>query len=88
MAKYCKSQLYNGLFEIHFFQKPTSYINQSTDQHCRSIHQVAGLNMTRILSKGIFAQTTVLLFIDITTTKLTSTEQLVKKAKNMLTLFR
>ena len=33
---YRKSQLHNKLFENHFFQKPTPYINHPTNQHCRS----------------------------------------------------
>ena len=36
VAKYCKNQLHNRPFENHFFQKSIPYINQLTDQHCRS----------------------------------------------------
>ena len=51
------------------FQKPTSYINHSTDQHYRSFPVDFSV---------------VLLFTDTSTAILTLTEKLVKKVKNLL----
>ena len=62
-------------------QKPTSYISQSTDQYCRSTGWSQHDKKT-FLERFVHAM--VLIFIDIATVALTSTEKLVKNVKNLL----
>ena len=69
------------MLENHLFEKPAPYINQPTHQQCRSTDWS---QYDESFPKGVFKQTIVLLFVDISTATLTLTEKLVKKVKNLL----